>query len=87
MAAEPAMKSRRRMRPLQGPRLSGDDNTFWHGRAPAKIVVPNRFFFLPGKAAECRGDAVMRRLSAAGGRCRPSSNAGNEVEVMRDVMT
>ena len=21
------------MRPLQGPRLSGDDSTFWHGRA------------------------------------------------------
>ena len=33
VAAEPAMKSRRRMRPLQGPRLSGDDSTFWHGRA------------------------------------------------------
>jgi hypothetical protein len=38
VAAEPAMKSRRRMRPLQGPRLAGDDSTFGTaGRAKRRL--------------------------------------------------
>src|SRR6185312_3553446 len=33
VAAEPAMKSRRRMRPPLRTTPIGDDSTFWHGRA------------------------------------------------------
>jgi hypothetical protein len=47
-----SMKSRRRMRPLQGPCLSGGDSTFWHG-------CP-----LPVRAAVCRRDDAIPNCSS-----------------------
>jgi hypothetical protein len=57
-AAEPAMKSRRRMRPSKDHAYRGDNSTFWHGRACQENVY-------------YRGDDVMRRPSAPGARCLP----------------